>query len=139
MCACRLNNLSLTIFRLSGGAAVSPRIFNSSGIEMQRGNKRLPERKGGMRKVNISTEFEPKPMAFWVRAKVQQERPAFGDVVNRLYHEYARYRGNIVGKTLDAPDGATTRQISLALARVREKWGARRRGSGSRKDWRVAS
>jgi hypothetical protein len=81
-----------------------------------------------VREVNITTEFEPKPMAFWVRAKVAHKRPAFGDVVSRLYHEYARYRGNIIGKTLDAPDGATARQISLALRRVREKWGARRRG-----------
>jgi hypothetical protein len=76
---------------------------------------------------------KPKRMTFWVSNK-DGPKPEFKKVVDQLYRQYAKLRGNIVGHRLRAPEGATTRQISLALRRVRERWAARSFGlTGTRK------
>jgi hypothetical protein len=67
-------------------------------------------------------------MTFWVGTRINtavNQKPKFADVVETLYRQYAKLNGNIVGHRLRAPDGATTRQISLALTRVRERWSRR--------------
>lgn len=65
-------------------------------------------------------------MSFWITHK-DGPRPAFCDVVNVLFGQYKRHRGNIVGKTLQAPDGSTARQLTLALTRVREMYAKEKR------------
>ena len=63
-----------------------------------------------------------KPMTFRVSCIPSETRPPFQKVVDQLFRQYRKYRGNIIGKTLRAPDGTTGRQMSLALTRVREMW-----------------
>lgn len=63
-----------------------------------------------------------KPMTFRISTTMTGPRPPFAAVVDQLYQQYARLRGNIIGHTLRAPMGTTGRQMSLALTRVRERW-----------------